>query len=395
MSRCVFFTDRANDTVIDARGIRVKLRAMQAFRCALLGLLSGLLFSLLLVTTVMADDLFVAQTPVTDEDSETRNGALKLMLADVLIRVSGSTGIASQPGARVVLDAAPSLVQQYRYETSQRGEAIERVLWARFEQGSVERMMREQGLPVWSQRPRVLLWLATERASQRALLNLDAEPQALTALRTRADYRGMPLQLPLMDLEDQAGLTPADVWSGYQPGIRQASARYPHDLVVTGRLQAQSGNRWRGAWTIFGRDGEQTFETPAQPLDDALAFAVDQVQNLLAARYAPTTGLQGASGTLVRFANVSDLAAYGRLTALLQGLAPVSHVALRDAVADALYLELRLRGSEEDLQRALDASAEVIFDPGGTPLPERVVGSDGRVATQRVPQADLYYRLRN
>ena len=48
----------------------------------------------------------------------------------------------------------------------------------------------------------------------------------MAALRARAAYRGMPLQLPLMDLEDQAGLTPADVWSGYQPGIRQASARY-------------------------------------------------------------------------------------------------------------------------------------------------------------------------
>ena len=134
---------------------------MRFFRCVLPALLPGILFSLLLVSAAMADDLFVAQTPVTDEASETRNGALKLMLADVLIRVSGNTSIASQPAAKAVLDAAPSLVQQYRYETGQQGETVERVLWARFEQGSVERMMREQGLPVWSQRPRVLLWLAT------------------------------------------------------------------------------------------------------------------------------------------------------------------------------------------------------------------------------------------
>ncbi len=369
---------------------------MQVLRCALPGLLSGILFSLLVVSTAIADDLFVAQTPVTDEDSETRNGALKLMLADVLIRVSGNTGIASQPAARAVLDAAPSLVQQYRYETGQQeGETVERVLWARFEKGSVERMMREQGLPVWSQRPRVLLWLATERAAQRALLNLDGEPQAMAALRARAAYRGMPLQLPLMDLEDQAGLTPADVWSGYQPGIRQASARYPHDLIVTGRLQAQSGKRWRGAWTMFGGDGEQTFDTPAQPLDDALAFAVDQIQNLLAARYAPMPGAQSASGTLVRFAEVYDLAAYGRLSALLQGLAPVSQVALRDVVADAVYVELRLRGSEDDLQRALDTSLELAPDPGGAPQPRRVVQPDGSVEVQGVPQADFYYRVRN
>ncbi len=368
---------------------------MLVLRCVLPALLSGILLSLLIVSTAMADDLFVAQTPVTDEDSETRNGALKLMLADVLIRVSGNTGIAAQPAAKAVLDAAPSLVQQYRYETTQQDETVERVLWARFEQGSVERMMRENGLPVWSQRPRVLLWLATERAAQRALLNLDGEPQAMAALRARAAYRGMPLQLPLMDLEDQAGLTPADVWSGYQPGIRQASARYPHDLIVTGRLQAQSGKRWRGAWTMFGRDGEQTFDTPAQPLDDALAFAVDQIQNLLAARYAPISGTHSAGGTLVRFADVYDLAAYGRLTALLQGLAPVSKVALRDVVADAVYVELRLRGSEDDLRRALDTSIELVPDPGGAPQPRRVVQPDGTALLQSAPQADFYYRVRN
>ena len=368
---------------------------MLVSRCVLPGLLSGILFSLLLVSTAMADDLFVGQTPVTDEDSETRNGALKLMLADVLIRVSGNTGVASQPAAKAVLDAAPSLVQQYRYETSEQGGSVERVLWARFEQGSVERMMREQGLPVWSQRPRVLLWLATERATQRALLNLDAEPKALAALRARAAYRGMPLQLPLMDLEDQSSLAPADFWSGYQQGIRQASARYPHDLIVTGRLQAQSGGRWRGAWTMLGRDGEQTFDTPAQPLDDALAFAVDQIQNLLAARYAPMPGTHSASGTLVRFADVYDLAAYGRLTALLQGLEPVSQVVLRDVAADAVYVELRLRGSGDDLQRALDASAELTPDPGGAALPRRVVQPDGTADVRSAPQADLYYRVSN
>ncbi len=368
---------------------------MQRYQCPMSRCLPGLLLALLLSAAVAADDLFVAEIPVEDESVDNRNAALSMMLADVLIRVSGNTSVAAQPAAKPLLAAAPSLVQQYRYQTRDSGDAVERVLWARFEQGSVERMMRDQGLPVWTQRPRVLLWLVTERASQRSLLNLESVPQARAALRSRAAYRGMPLQLPLMDLEDQAALTPADVWSDYQPAIRQASARYPHDLIVTGRLQSQSGDRWRGTWQMLGRGGAQNFETPAQGLDDALVFAIDQVQNLLAARYAPLPGTGAGGGTVVRFSDVNDLPAYGRLVAFLATLAPVAQVALRDVSGDAVSFEFRLRGSEEDLRRALDAGGEVVNDPAGVPLPRTMVGRDGAVQRQAMPQADLYYRLRN
>ena len=154
-----------------------------------------------------AGDLFVAETQVADEGSETRNTALSQLLATVLARVSGNTGIAGQPAAKDLLASAPSLVQEYRYRTEGAEDKPVRYLWARFDQSAVERMMRERNLPVWVQRPRVLLWVATERTGKRVLLNLEHEPQARAAVVGRARERGMPLQLPLMDLEDQTKLT--------------------------------------------------------------------------------------------------------------------------------------------------------------------------------------------
>ena len=109
---------------------------------------------------VLAADLFVEQAPVADEALETRNAALSQMLERVLVRVSGNAGVAGQPAAAEVLQAAPSLVQQYRYRSVDESGELVRYLWARFDQAGVERMMRERGLPVWVQRPRVLVWLA-------------------------------------------------------------------------------------------------------------------------------------------------------------------------------------------------------------------------------------------
>lgn len=371
---------------------------MQTLRyCFLFLLLSGLALPCL-----AADDaLFVAEARVADEGSDTRNAALAGLLGDVLVRVSGNTGIAAQPAAKPVLAAAPSLAQQYRYRTADEDGATVRYLWARFDRPAVERMMREHGLPVWSQRPRVLVWLATEEAGKRSLLNLETHLEARDAALVRARARGMPLQFPLMDLEDQAQLTPADLWSDFEPAIRQASARYPHDLVVNGRLRAASGDRWTGRWSMRDRDGSQAFETPALNLPEALAFAVDQVQNLLAARFAPVPGAGSGDGTLVRFSDIHDLAAYGRLVALLETLEPVSQVALRHADDDAFTFEFSLRGSVGDLRRALDSAAMLTAEPGRMParLPPRTPDSGATgapvAAMAPAPEADLFYRLLN
>ena len=344
-------------------------------------------------------DLYAAEAPVTDEGSETRNAALSGLLATVLVRVSGNAGIAGQPAARELLAAAASLVQEYRYRSVDQGGEVVRYLWARFDQPVVERMMRERNLPVWSQRPQVLLWLATEQGGRRELLNLENEPAARGAALAIAQQRGIPLQLPLMDLEDQSKLTPADVWSDYQAAIRLASARYPHELVLTGRLRAQRGNRWSGVWTLLDADASQSFQTPAQGLDEGLAFALAQTQNLLAARYAPMPGAGGSSGTLVRFSDVYDLAGYGRLVALLDGLQPVAQVALRQVRHQSFLFEFQLRGSGQDLARALETTGQVVAEPGparGMPVPAGgSAAADGGATPMAEPEADLYYRLLN
>lgn len=350
------------------------------------------------VSTVAAETtLFVAETPVADEGSETRNAALSQLLASVLARVSGNTGIAGQPAAGDILAAAPSLVQQYRYRTDDADGKVVRYLWARFDQPAVERMMRERNLPVWVQRPRVLLWVATERSGKRVLLNLENQPEARAAVLARAQQRGMPLQLPLMDLEDQGKLTPADLWSDYQPGIRHASSRYPHESILIGRLSARRGKKWNGTWSLLDRDGSHSFQTPALALTDSLAFAVDQAQDRLAARYAPLSIAAGSTGALARFSAVHDLAAYARLVALLEGLDPVQQVALRGVSQDSFLFELQLRGSEQDLVRALESGGQVVAEPGpGQRVriePQPSMGDPGSGPSVVGPEADLYFRL--
>lgn len=342
-----------------------------------------------------AQDLYVAEAPVDDEASETRNAKLSELLAEVMVRVSGSTAIGGRPGASEVLDAAPSLVQQFRYRTIGEGEQLQRVLWARFDQAAVDRMMRERGLPVWAQRPGVLLWLGAERVGQRMLLSLENAPEARDAALGRAEQRGMQLQLPLMDLEDRAALQPADLWADYAPGIRAASARYLADVILVGRLSARADDTWQGGWSLLIGDERQAFQTPAMTLDKGLPFAIDQAQNLLAARFAPMPGGGGIEGTLVRFSGIRDLADYGRLMGILARLEPVSRFALRHADADSLVIEFVLRGSSEDLVRSLENSGGLMAEPAGRfAVPAQADAAAAPAAGFQI-EVGLAYRLLN
>lgn len=336
--------------------------------------------------------LYAGEIAVADESSAARNAALSELLSGVLVRVTGNAALGGQAAVREILAAAPSLVEQYRYRTLEREGELVRLLWARFDRQAVERMLRERGIPVWTQRPRVLLWVGTEQGAQRSLLRLDEVPAARAALLARAEQRGMPLQLPLLDLEDQGRLTPADLWSDYQPGISQASARYPHDQVLSGRLRDLGGGRWSGVWSLADRSGDvQSFEIAPQALPEALAAAVDRAQDLLAARYAPLAG-SASGGTLVRFAGVAELDDYARLLALLRDLDGVSAPVLRRVEGDDFTFELTAAGGADNLPRALAASGQLLAEP----VPLRPAWQQPAQAQPGPlqPEAELVYRLR-
>jgi hypothetical protein len=96
---------------------------------------------------------------------------------------------------------------------------------------------------------------------------------------------------------------------------------------------------------------------------------------------------------------VYDLAAYGRLVALLDSLEPVSQVALRHVNRDSFLFELQLRSDEQNLARALEAGGQVVAEPvpvrlqPAVPQTGDVAADPGPSAVE--PEADLYYRLLN
>ena len=75
-------------------------------------------------------------------------------------------------------------------------------------------------------------------------------------MHREARRRGIMLTFPLMDLED-GHLSATDLWGRFWTAIMQASRRYARDLVLLGRVAANSGGVWSSHWELKSPSGEK------------------------------------------------------------------------------------------------------------------------------------------
>ncbi len=131
-------------------------------------------------------------------------------------------------------------------------------------------------------------------------------------LKRAAQNRGLPLRLPLADLDEQIVGTPENLTAAQPDALRAASERYAADALLAVDAKEADG-KWQAQWRLWmGDSREQGQAEGATP--DALADSVMlAVGNRLSTRFVATpeaaTGLtlQVQGATLARYAELQRL----------------------------------------------------------------------------------------
>lgn len=377
-------------------------------------LLLLLLILPLTITQALADDdLYAAEVPVAGEDAASRTEAITQALVQVLVKVTGRRNIAAQSAVAELLGQASQYVQQYRYrlgappvgDEAGAGGQPQRFIWVKFDKPALDRALRAAGFPAWSgTRPRLLVWLASDINGRRQLFNPETVPGSRQVMIDRAAQRGLPLRLPLLDLEDRAHITVSDLWGLHEETILAASARYGDVVVLVGRLRRLAANDWRADWHLFDAGSTAAFsgENRLLPL---LGDGIDQAMDYLAAHYAPDSSEGGPQQLLLQVSGVPDVSGYARLLNSLGARDEVTGVHLQQLEDGELWLSVSVRGGVEALQRALSANAFLQQVPGGESVPidlsppaQLPTSATVSIAVEPVPEpglvADLHYRWR-
>jgi uncharacterized protein len=378
------------------------LGTMRNLCCILAFLAMGLTLSGT-ARAVEVPGLYEAEVPVTGQSAAERVAASRTALEDVLVKVSGNADIAQNPQIEPMLTEAEQWVQRYQYRTIPSSgtampstEAPTQLLWESFDRQTINQHLYDAGIPVWGvNRPATLLWLAIENGGDRYLVGGDNSPDIQAAVNDQAHSRGLPLNVPLLDLQDQGALAVADVWGDFSDMIFKASARYQSDAILVGRVYAVAAGQWQSHWTLYHRGSVTSWESAPGSQDAAIAAgiygATAEFVKLYALKITPGVG----NTVVLSIENINSLADYARVTHYLQSLDPVADAQVEKVEGSNVSFLIKVRGQISGLIQTIALGNTLIAVSPQQPVDNAMVDESSLLdsnegETSSTPQEYVY-----
>ena len=339
------------------------------------------------------DGLYTAEVELPDGVSSALPQAFDAALGQVLVKVTGQSGVAADS---VVMDSfgdSSVLVQQYRINPDD-------TVWILFDQAAIKRILDQLEQPIWGEeRPTTLVWLIMDAGEgERTILASDSdvrnrndfqepvqdsqiallEGSIREELQNTADQRGVPIFLPLVDTEELTTISVSEVWGGFSESLVDASIRYGADAVLVGRARLSSLGPAEVRWTLLLE--KERFDWAAD-----VASGPNELANLFSARLATSSG--SSRRVLLEVAGVESLNDYGRISTYLSALDVIEDYSVNRVSDSDLIFSLSVRGDVERLTRTIALRSVLEVVNGRTPVNVRETNIQD-IAAQR-----LRYRL--
>ncbi|MDH5300644.1 MAG: DUF2066 domain-containing protein [Gammaproteobacteria bacterium] len=313
-------------------------------------------------------NLYEVITTVPDQTNETRQLAISQAFDELLVRVTGDAGVVLRPELAKLRASAAQWVRQFSYERvtppapppSADGSKVAPPkpylqLRAKFDEEPVNEALWKNKLPVWGKvRPSVLVWLAVQSDDRRFMMDPnDPSNELVQSLRSNSERRGVPLVMPMMDLEDQLNMNYATAWEGTDDQIMKASKRYAPEAVLVGRISNDGFGGWKVRWSLYQQGVPYHWSVAdITNLTQVAAIGIDGVADNLAQRYAHVG--EGESGAYwLEITDVKSLQDYARVGRYLKSLAAVDGLELQSVIEDQLSFRVNVRGGIASLEQAI------------------------------------------
>lgn len=284
-------------------------------------------------------------------------------LSQVLERISSETAMTQNAQVKYALEHAADYVEQFSYEGNQ--------LTLKYSPELVNQLVQKMGHVVWGQRrPKVVLWLAIEDNNQRRLVGVETDPTLQTYLNDVAHKSGIPLILPLMDLEDMSAITVTDVWGQFPSVLQQASLRYGAQTILLGRVMhnsSSSQSAWEGSWQLLEGDSP-TWRVQGKTLEEVLGQGVSGATRFLKANVNPNPPpvepqrYVSTKPILIAIEGINSSHDFVKVEAYLKSLSPVKDVNIHQLLGAVAIFEITLRNeaARHALEQALSMDQHLI-----------------------------------
>jgi len=328
---------------------------------------SGLLVGMILLLPTLAQatlvtGLYSAEVMVKGQGAGQRAQGFRQALQGVIGKVSGDHALARSKGLRALIKKAPRLVQQYHYRPlSDEEQALKKnakkthALRVQFVASRLNQEVAALQIPLWdADRPQTLVWIALEYNRDRQILTNNSkidEFDVAGLLRRSALDRGLPVLLPLMDMEDQRAISYSDLRGGFSDRIQAASMRYRTYATLSASVRQNRNGSWSGEWLLDVAGESKTWRSVGS-LASVFGQGFNGLAEELSARFATSQNVAVQTLSL-EVRGIRGLDDYVRLNRYLNGLAMVESADISRLTPDFNQYVLRVKGDMADLQRSI------------------------------------------
>lgn len=313
------------------------------------------LFSAATALAAQVPNLYQAQVPVASQSDADRSRVAADALKQTIIKVVGNRQTVNEADITALLADAERYVARYSYQQLNEDDdltAPEQQLTVNFifDSKALNNALQRIGLPIWGDnRPEILLWLASDKAGEQRLIGDSDDDLLKNLIETQAERRGLPVVLPVMDLEDQTQISFSDIWTGNNSTIQSASERYGARIIVTAQIrgnESQTGISWQA----LGGENNPRWQSEGE-LTSAVQQGIDQLADLLGQRFAQQMG--PSQRLALQIIDVKDFNDYNRLIAYLNDLQLVESVSVVSMNNEQLKVDLTIQGEVSKFRELL------------------------------------------
>ncbi len=299
---------------------------------------------------------------------------LKMGLKTVLVRLLGNENALNDAVVMGVLEKPKRFLTRFSYQSSptlsvDQGQSPTQELLLTFDGQALMSQLDAANVAIWSlDRSPVLIWWGTEVSDGSLNIFQDGDTSEWARwFLAEARQRGIRIQLPLMDYEDQQWVDEDTITQLLKPRAEAASERYQAKIWALGWSRPVSGsNSWLGQGLI-GIQGEVVwFESSADSAGSVKLEMLDYLARSLAERSSAATSHAGVHAHSIMVSSVLKHRDLLDLKNHLTAFNGVDSVAIQSVQQDVVALRVMLRDSVNAFNAAV--AIDQRLRPVGSPL---------------------------
>lgn len=312
-------------------------------------------------------NLYTVEVPAIDKQTSTRADLLSGAFDSVLVKISGSKDILMHDGLDSPRKNASDYVQRYSYKNkivgNENGLSQEQTfLVVNFNESMINSLISSLEKPyLGSNRPLTTVWLDIEGD----MLDRNQIEEILEEL---ADNYGIPVALPLLDLQDRSNVEDFDIKNFDEHKLTLASQRYGADIILAGAVRNFAGH-WMTSWKIINADGAESWKINGLELDTQIEEVLSRLSEYMVKNYGNAAHNDFlSSSTNIKVSGINRVEDYARIYDYLRNLSNVDQVEVYKIESTMVEFKVTADGGFLSLQKTI--ALDRVLVPEGSANPD-------------------------